>query len=69
VAGTRPTDGDSTVSEFVRASRLYDVGESERLQFDWAKMQPLAESQAEVERAVRAAEQRQTGEVSLQLRS
>lgn len=69
MAGTRLTDGDSTVSEFVRASRLYDVGVSERLQFDWAKMQPLAESQAEVERAVRAAEQRQTGAVSLQLRS
>ncbi|MGB9951102.1 hypothetical protein ACOZ4F_01680 (plasmid) [Haloarcula marismortui] len=57
------------MSEFVHASRLYDVGVSERLQFDWAKMQPLAESQAEVERAVRAAEQRQTGAVSLQLRS
>ena len=37
---------------FVRASRLYDVGASERRRFDWGKMQPLAESQAEVEQAV-----------------
>ena len=68
MAGTRPSNGDNTVSEFVRASRLYDVAESQRFQFDWSKMQPLAESQAEVERAVRAAEQRQTGAVSLQRR-
>ncbi len=37
---------------FVRASRLYDVETGEPLHFDWAKFQPLAESQAEVERAV-----------------
>lgn len=40
------------MSEFVRASRLYDVEASEPLRFDWAKMQPLRESQQEVERAV-----------------
>jgi hypothetical protein len=56
------------VSEFVRASRLYDVAEREQCQFDWAKMQPLAESQAEVEQAVRAIEQSQTETVSPQLR-
>ncbi|WP_208628726.1 hypothetical protein [Halomicrobium sp. IBSBa] len=38
--------------EFVRASRLYDVEASEPLRFDWAKMQPLAESQTEVEQAL-----------------
>ncbi|MGB9931121.1 hypothetical protein [Haloarcula amylolytica] len=37
---------------FVRASRLYDVGAGERRRFDWGKMQPLTESQAEVEQAV-----------------
>ncbi|MBO4249463.1 hypothetical protein IL252_16775 [Halomicrobium sp. IBSBa] len=40
------------MSEFVRASRLYDAESGEPLRFDWAKMQPLGESQAEVERAV-----------------
>ena len=40
------------MSEFVRASRLYDAQASEPLRFDWAKMQLLSESQAEVERAV-----------------
>jgi len=40
------------VSEFVRASRLYDVEASKPLHFDWGKMQPLSESQKEVERAV-----------------
>jgi hypothetical protein len=37
---------------FVRASRLYDVESSEPVSWDWAKMQPLAESQAAVERAL-----------------
>lgn len=41
---------------FVRASRLYDVEAGEPLHFDWGKMQPLAESQAEIERAVTAIE-------------
>ncbi|WP_170093776.1 hypothetical protein [Halomicrobium mukohataei] len=40
------------MSEFVRASRLYDTEASEPLRFDWAKMQPLSESQQEVEQAV-----------------
>lgn len=40
------------MSEFVRASQLYDAEASEPLRFDWARMQPLRESQAEVERAV-----------------
>lgn len=44
------------MNEFVRASRLYDVEASERFQFDWEKMQPLSESQAEIERAVAAVE-------------
>ncbi|MFB9810401.1 hypothetical protein [Haloarcula sebkhae] len=39
---------------FVRASELYDVEEGEPLHFDWTNFQPLAESQAEVERAVAA---------------
>lgn len=47
------------MTEFVRASRLYDVAASEQFQFDWEKMQPLSESQAEVERAVAAVEQGQ----------
>jgi len=38
--------------EFVRASRLYDVEAGERVLWDWSKMQPLAESQATVERAI-----------------
>lgn len=37
---------------FVRASRLYDVESGERTAWDWKKMQPTAESQAEVERAI-----------------
>lgn len=45
---------------FIRASRLYDVDTSERFKFDWDKMQLLAESQAEIERAVAAAEQGQS---------
>lgn len=44
------------MTEFVRASRLYDVEAGEPLRFDWGKMQPLAESQVEVERAVSAVE-------------
>jgi len=54
------------VSDFVRASGLYDVTESERVQFDWGKMQPLAKSQAEVEQAVLTLEQSRTGAPSLQ---
>ena len=37
---------------FVRASRLYDVEAGERVAWDWSKMEPLAESQTAVERAV-----------------
>jgi hypothetical protein len=40
------------VTGFVRASRLYDLAAGESLRFDWEKMQPLDESQAEVEQAV-----------------
>lgn len=39
---------------FVRASELYDIEAGEPLQFDWTNLQPLAESQAEVERVVAA---------------
>jgi hypothetical protein len=46
------------VTEFVRASRLYDVEAGEPLAFYWAKLQPVAESQAEIERAVAAIEDR-----------
>ena len=41
-----------TAVSFVRASRLYDVADSESVSWDWSKMQPLAESQSAVERAV-----------------
>lgn len=37
---------------FVRASRLYDVQEAERIQMDWTNGQPLRESQDEIEAAV-----------------
>jgi len=40
------------VRGFVRASQLYDAVAGERRPFDWTKMQPLDESQAEVEQAV-----------------
>ena len=40
------------MSEFVRASRLYDVERGERVPWDWSKRQSVAESQREVERAV-----------------
>lgn len=43
---------------FVRASRLYDVDSGEPVAFDWAKLQPVTESQAEIERAVAAIEDR-----------
>lgn len=46
---------------FVRASRLYDAEASEPLRFDWAKMQPLRESQQEVERAVQGLPDGDTG--------
>ena len=41
-----------TAVAFVRASRLYDVDNSESVSWDWSKMQPLGESQAAVKRAV-----------------
>ena len=37
---------------FIRASELYDIEKGKPLDFDWTKLQPLEESQAEVERAV-----------------
>jgi len=40
------------VTEFVRVFRLYDVEAGERVAWNWSKMQPLAQSQAVVERAV-----------------
>lgn len=40
------------MTEFVRASRLYDVDAGERVAWDWSKMQPLVQSQTTVERAV-----------------
>ncbi|WP_324664187.1 hypothetical protein [Haloarcula sediminis] len=46
------------MTEFVRATRLYDVEAGEPVAFDWAKLQPIAESQAEIERAVAAIEDR-----------
>jgi len=46
------------VTEFVRASRLYDVDTGEPIAFDWQKHQPVYESQAEIERAVAAIEDR-----------
>ena len=46
------------MTEFVRASRLYDVDTGEPINFDWAKLQPVYESQAEIERAVAAIEDR-----------
>ena len=46
------------VTEFVRASQLYDAQASERVEWDWSKMQPLAVSQQRVERAVETVEQR-----------
>lgn len=44
-------------TRFVRASQLYDIERGERVQWDWAKMQPVTESQREVERAVAAVEE------------
>ena len=46
------------MSEFVRASQLYDIDAGEPVPFDWSKRQPVAESQAEIERAVAAIEDR-----------
>ena len=46
------------MTEFVRASRLYDVESGEPVAFDWAKNQSVAESQAEIERAVAGIEGR-----------
>ncbi|MFC7140533.1 hypothetical protein ACFQMA_11930 [Halosimplex aquaticum] len=43
--------------EFVRASRLYDVETGERVRWDWGGNQPVAESEARVQRAVAEAEQ------------
>lgn len=39
-------------AEFVRATRLYDVERGECVAWDWAKQQPVSESQREVEQAV-----------------
>jgi len=49
------------VTGFVRASRLYDTEASEPLRFDWAKMQPLSESQKAVEQAVESLPDEDTG--------
>lgn len=46
------------MTEFVRASRLYDVSAGEPVPFDWSKLQPVAESQAEIERSIAAIEDR-----------
>ncbi|WP_436932137.1 hypothetical protein [Halosimplex halobium] len=40
------------MTEFVRASRLYDVEAGERVRWDWGGQQPVAESEARVQRAV-----------------
>ncbi|WP_167837327.1 hypothetical protein [Halosimplex halophilum] len=40
------------MTEFVRASRLYDVETGERVRWDWGGQQPVAESEARVQRAV-----------------
>jgi len=40
------------VTGFVRASRLYDVEAGERVRWDWGGQQPVAESEARVQRAV-----------------
>jgi hypothetical protein len=37
---------------FIPASRLYDPSERERVHWDWRKGQPLAQSQAAIERAL-----------------
>ncbi|MFC7140297.1 hypothetical protein ACFQMA_10710 [Halosimplex aquaticum] len=45
------------MSEFVRASRLYDVAAGERVRWDWSGQQPVAESEARVQRAVAEVDQ------------
>jgi len=45
------------VTDFVRASRLYDVEAGERVPWDWGGDQPIPESQAAVEAAVAEVEQ------------
>ncbi|MFC7138459.1 hypothetical protein ACFQMA_01235 [Halosimplex aquaticum] len=45
------------MSEFVRASLLYDVETGERVRWDWSGQQSVAESEARVQRAVAEAEQ------------
>ena len=40
------------MTEFVPASRLYDVERRERVAWDWSKRQPIAQSQREIERSV-----------------
>jgi hypothetical protein len=52
---------EASTTEFVRASRLYDVEASDRRRFDWAKMQPLSESQEEVEQVVESLSDWDTG--------
>lgn len=50
-------DESSGTVQFVRASRLYDVGAGERIRWDWGGQQPVAESEARVQRAVAEIEQ------------
>lgn len=52
VDGDEDADTVGRSDEFARASDLYDVEDGQRVQWDWGKMQPIAESQAEVETAV-----------------
>ncbi|WP_459192098.1 hypothetical protein [Halosimplex sp. J119] len=40
------------MTEFVAASRLYDVEAGERIRWDWSGQQSVAESEARVQRAV-----------------
>jgi len=45
------------MTDFVRASRLYDVEAGEAIPWDWSGDQPVPESQAAVERVVTEVEQ------------
>lgn len=44
------------MTEFVRASRLYDVEAGERIEWDWGGHQPVDVSEERVEQAVAALE-------------
>lgn len=48
------------MTEFVRASRLYDVETGERIRWDWSGHQPVRESEEQVEQAVTALERGET---------